>query len=410
MINPRILAFILAGGKGERLFPLTVERSKPSVPIGGRYRVVDFVLSNFINSKIFSIYLLVQYKSQSLIEHTRENWIIKTVSRDHFVALVPPQMRMGPDWFQGTADAIFQNINLIRQYSPDIVAVFGADHIYRMDIGQMVKFHLENNAVATVASRPVPIALANAFGIVSTDGDSRVTGFQEKPKIPTSMPGDPNRAYVSMGNYLFNTDTLIEALADAQRKQQHDFGGYVMPSLVGTKRLYAYDFETNIIPGTRHYEENGYWRDVGTIPIFWQTNMDMLGKEPPFELDNKHWPIHPAGYDGPAAKLYNARVINSYIAEGVVIHDALIKNSVIRRGVVIEDGVEVEDSIIMDDVVLKKGSKFRKVIVDKLNVLEEGAKIGFDSESDRFICHIDPSGIRILPRGKRYISRAIKLD
>jgi len=292
-MNPRILAFILAGGKGERLFPLTVERSKPSVPIGGRYRVVDFVLSNFMNSKIFSIYLLVQYKSQSLIEHTRENWIIKTVSRDHFVALVPPQMRMGPDWFQGTADAIFQNINLIRQYSPDIVAVFGADHIYRMDISQMVKFHLENNAVATVASRPVPIALANAFGIVSTDGDSRVTGFQEKPKIPTPMPGDPNRAYASMGNYLFNTDTLIEALADAQRKQQHDFGGYVMPSLVSTKRLFAYDFETNIIPGTRSYEESGYWRDVGTIPIFWQTNMDMLGKEPPFELDNKHWPIHP---------------------------------------------------------------------------------------------------------------------
>ncbi len=408
-MNPRILAFILAGGKGERLFPLTVERSKPSVPIGGRYRVVDFVLSNFMNSKIFSIYLLVQYKSQSLIEHTRENWIIKTVSRDHFVALVPPQMRMGPDWFQGTADAIFQNINLIRQYSPDIVAVFGADHIYRMDISQMVKFHLENNAVATVASRPVPIALANAFGIVSTDGDSRVTGFQEKPKIPTPMPGDPNRAYASMGNYLFNTDTLIEALADAQRKQQHDFGGYVMPSLVSTKRLFAYDFETNIIPGTRSYEESGYWRDVGTIPIFWQTNMDMLGKEPPFELDNKHWPIHPAGYNGPAAKFYNARVINSYIAEGAVIHDALIKNSVIRRGVVIEDGVEVEDSIIMDDVVLKEGSKFRKVIVDKLNVLEEGAKIGFDSESDRFICHIDPSGIRILPRGKRYISRAVKL-
>ncbi len=405
---PKVLALILAGGKGERLFPLTVDRSKPAVPIGGRYRIVDFVLSNLINSRIFSVYLLVQYKSQSLIEHIRKNWMFTSVAKDHFVALVPPQMRMGPDWFQGTADAVFQNINLIRQQNPAIVAIFGADHIYRMDIRQMIQFHIENDAIATIAARPVPIEVARSLGIISTEENGRIVGFQEKPKKPQPMPGDPDRVYASMGNYIFNADTLIDVLADAQRKKQHDFGGYVMPGLVKSKRLFAYNFESNLIPGIKSYEEVGYWRDVGTIPAYWQANMDMLGKQPLFELDNRDWLIHPASYEGPAAKFFDSEIINSFVAEGVVVHNAKIKNSIIRGGVLIEDDVEVEDSIIMDHVVLKKGSKFRNVIIDKLNVLEEGVKIGFDIEADRFKCHIDPSGIRILPRGKRYVSRMVK--
>jgi len=239
MAHPMVLAFVLAGGKGERLFPLTAFRSKPSVPFGGRYRIVDFVLSNLVNSHIYSIYLLVQYKSQSLIEHVRKNWVLSSIIKDHFVAVVPPQMRMGPEWFQGTADAIFQNVNLIRRHNPKLVIIFGADHIYRMDIRQMIDFHLENEAFVTVAARPVPIEQAALFGVIITDSEKRIVGFQEKPKKPTSMPDDPGRAYVSMGNYIFNRDVLLQVLAKAQRRKQHDFGAHVIPDLVETGKVFA---------------------------------------------------------------------------------------------------------------------------------------------------------------------------
>lgn len=403
MAQPKILAFVLAGGKGERLFPLTSFRSKPSVPFGGRYRIVDFVLSNLVNSHIYSIYLLVQYKSQSLIEHTRLNWGLSSVIKDHFVTLVPPQMRMGPEWFQGTADAILQNVNLIQQHNPKVVIIFGADHIYRMDIRQMIDFHLEREAVVTVAARPVPVELASSFGVIMTDGEKRITGFQEKPKKPTPMPDDPTRAYVSMGNYIFTKDGLLEALANAQKKKQHDFGAHVIPDLVETGKVFAYDFATNVIPGTMDYEEPGYWRDVGTIPAFFEAHMDMLGEKPLFEINNKLWPIHPSGYEGSATKILRGDVRNSVIAEGCVIHRAKIRNSVVRSDVTIENGVSVENSIIMDNVVLKKGSRLKNVIVDKMNVIGEGEEIGFNPDNDRFRCHIDASGISIIPRGGKIV-------
>ena len=403
MAHPKILAFALAGGKGERLFPLTAFRSKPSVPFGGRYRIVDFVLSNLVNSHIYSVYLLVQYKSQSLIEHVRQNWVLSSVIKDHFVAVVPPQMRMGPEWFQGTADAVFQNVNLIHQHNPTLVIIFGADHIYRMDIRQMMDFHLEKDAFVTVAARPVPIEQASSFGVIVTDNEKRIIGFQEKPKKPTSMPDNPSRAYVSMGNYIFNRDVLLEALAKAQRKKQHDFGAHVIPDLVETGKVFAYDFDTNIIHGTMPYEEKGYWRDVGTISSFFEAHMDMLGNSPLFELDNKLWPIHPSSYEGSATKILKGDIRNSIIAEGVVIHKAKIRNSVIRSGVVIENNVNVEDCIIMDQTVLKSGCSLKKVIVDKLNVINEGEQIGFVPDKDRFRCHIDSSGIAIVPRGGKLI-------
>lgn len=403
MSHPKVLAFVLAGGKGERLFPLTAFRSKPSVPFGGRYRIVDFVLSNLINSHVYSIYLLVQYKSQSLIEHIRINWQAASVIKDHFVAVVPPQMRVGPEWFQGTADAVFQNANLMLQHNPELVIVFGADHIYRMDLRQMIDFHLEKNAQVTVAARPVPIEQASSFGIIKTDNDNRIIGFQEKPKKPAPMPNDPNRAYASMGNYIFNTNVLLEALANTQRKKQHDFGAHVIPSLVGSEQLFAYDFASNVIQGIHDYEESGYWRDVGTIPAFFDAHMDMLGKKPSFEIDNESWPIHPSSYEGPAAKILQGDIRNSIIAEGGLIKRARIRNSVIRTNVLIEDGVSVEDSIIMDHVVLRKGCKLKRVIVDKNNVIGEKEQIGFDSEKDRFRCHIDSSGIAIVPRGGKLI-------
>jgi glucose-1-phosphate adenylyltransferase len=405
-MQPRILAFVLAGGKGERLFPLTSFRSKPSVPFGGRYRIADFVLSNLVNSHIYSVYLLVQYKSQSLIEHVRRNWVLSSVVKDHFVTVVPPQMRMGPEWFQGTADAVFQNISLIREHNPALVVVFGADHIYRMNIRQMIDFHLEREAFVTVAARPVPVEQASSFGVIKTDSERRIVGFQEKPKKPTPMPDDPDRAYVSMGNYVFNTEVLLDALARAQRKKQHDFGAHVIPDLVETEKVFAYDFATNVIPGTRHYEEGGYWRDVGTIKAFFDAHMDMLGESPRFELDNPLWSIHPSGYEGPSTKILRGDIRNSIIGEGSVIHKAKIRNSVIRSGVIIENDVSVEDCIIMDSSVLKKGCSLRRVIVDKHNIVKEGEQIGFNPDADRLSSHIDSSGIAILPRGGRPVKSA----
>ncbi len=402
MAHPRVLAMVMAGGKGTRLFPLTFERSKPAVPFGGRYRIVDFVLSNLVNSHIFSIYLLVQYKSQSLIEYIRENWGLSSVMRDHFVTVVPPQMRFGPDWFQGTADAVFQNLNLIRQHKPALVAVFGADHIYRMDIRQMLDFHLNNDACVTVAARPIPVSQGSEFGIIVADSDGRIRGFEEKPKKPTPMPGNPDYAYCSMGNYIFNTDVLIEGLIEAQRKKEHDFGANVIPNLLKRdKSIFAYDFSTNRIPGIRPYEEKGYWRDVGTIKAFWDAHQDMLGEKPPFEMYNELWPIRPSRNELPAAKIIGGEIVNSIIAEGTIIKHAKVINSVIRRGVVIEDGVEVRDSIIMDHVVMKRDCFINKTIVDSFNVIEEGVNIGAGSKKPYWRTYMDPSGIAVVATEKR---------
>ncbi|HET7318254.1 MAG TPA: glucose-1-phosphate adenylyltransferase [Nitrospirota bacterium] len=403
MAHPKVLAFVLAGGKGERLAPLTDLRSKPSVPFGGRFRIADFVLSNLVNSHIYSVYLLVQYKSQSLIEHVRQNWVLSPVIRDHFVAVVPPQMRMGPEWFQGTADAVYQNVNLIEDQDPELVIVFGADHIYRMDIRQMIDFHLEKGAEVTLAARPVPIGQAADFGVILTDRERRITGFQEKPERPAPMPDDPGRSYVSMGNYIFNRDVLVDSLVKAQKEGRHDFGAHIIPSLVGPGRVYAYDFATNIIPDAKSYEEKGYWRDVGTIPSFYQAHMDMLGRTPLLDLHNRSWPIQPAGYKGPAATILRGEIQNSIISEGVLVEDARIVNSVIRRDVVIEDGAVVENSIIMDHTIVGKGCRLKGVIADKFNVFTEGLVLGDDVEKDRLYSgiHIDPSGIRIIPKAGR---------
>ncbi len=401
MAYPKILAMIMAGGRGERLFPLTFERSKPSVPFGGRYRIVDFVLSNLINSHIYSIYLLVQYKSQSLIEYIRENWGLSSVISDHFVTVVPPQMRYGPDWFQGTANAVFQNLNLIRQHKPELVIVFGADHVYRMDIRQMIDFHLENNASVTVAAMPVPIKQASEFGIIDAEDNGRIKAFMEKPKNPPPMPNDPTRAYCSMGNYIFNTDALIKGLIQAERNKENDFGKNVIPNLLNEgEKLFAYNFATNTIAGAKPYEEQGYWRDVGSIKAFWDAHQDMLGHKPVFEINNELWPIRPSRNEMPATKIMGGEITNSIIAEGVLINKSKITNSVIRRGVVIEDGVEIKDSIIMDYVVLKKGCNINKTIIDSFNIIEEDVHIGYDIKKPYWRAHLDPSGISVIASEK----------
>jgi len=399
--NPktRVLAMVLAGGEGARLSPLTLERSKPAVPFGGRYRIVDFVLSNLVNSGIYSIYLMVQYKSQSLIEHINRSWALSPVLPDQFVTVVPPQMREGPEWFQGTADAIYQNLNLIDYHHPDVVAVFGADHIYRMDIRQMLDFHRASNAHVTVAALPVPIEQASRFGLMEDGGGGRVRAFLEKPEHPPSIPGDPSRAYASMGNYLFDTDVLVQALREAKERNESDFGRHILPRLCQTHRVHAYDFSDNRVPGVRDYEEKGYWRDVGTIDSYFASNQDVLGAEPRFNLFNSHWQIGSSNYQGPTARIVDGSIRNCMIGGGTLIKGGILSNTIIRREVVLEEDVELEDCIIMDYVVVRRGARLKHVIVDRYNTIEPGCRIGYDLEEDRRRWSVTDSGIVVVAKG-----------
>jgi len=398
--RPRVLAIILAGGKGERLYPLTRERGKPAVPFGGKYRIVDFVLSNFVNSGIYALYVLVQYKAQSLIEHLRNAWRLGGLP-DHFVIVVPPQMRWGESWYQGTADAVYQNINLIRDFSPDIVAIFGADHVYRMDIAQMIAFHRDRAADITVAALPVPIEQAGTFGIVAAEADGRITRFEEKPPTPTPMPGDATRAYASMGNYLFGRDVLVEALVeDARRSTDHDFGRTIIPELLQQRAVFAYNFLDNVVPGVQPYEERGYWRDVGTIGAYWQAHMDLLGPRPALNLDNARWPILTAPHPGPSARVLEGEIRDALIGEGSLIDGGVVHRSILGRGVRVMRGAVVEESIIMDRTVVSEETVLRRTIVDRFNVVPPGTRIGEDAEADRLRYHVDPSGLVVLPRGQ----------
>jgi glucose-1-phosphate adenylyltransferase len=393
---------IMAGGKGERLHPLTRERSKPAVPFGGRYRIIDFVLSNFVNSEMLSLYVLVQYKSQSLIEHLRLSWRTTGIVPDYFVTVVPPQMRFGTAWYRGTADAVLQNLNLLDDFNPDVVAVFGADHIYRMDVAQMLAFHRETGADVTVAARHVPIAEASAFGVLAVDRASRVVDWNEKPREPRSMPDDPAHALVSMGNYLFSRRALVDALlADARRSTDHDFGRSIIPELVPGGRVYAYDFTANEVPGIKPYEEVGYWRDVGTIESYWDAHMDLLGESPRFDIDNRYWPIRTGMHPGPAARFIGSDVDNTQVAEGSLVKRATLRNSILGRSVWVNEGAQIEDSIIMDHTTVGKGARLRRAIVDRYNIVAADTEIGFDRDADRRRYHVDGSGIVVVPRGGR---------
>ena len=402
VISPtkRVLAIVLAGGKGERLHPMTHERSKPAVPFGGKYRIVDFVLSNCVNSGVQSIYVLVQYMSQSLIEYLRSNWRTAGLTADQFITVVPPQMRMGTMWYRGTADAVRQNLNLIHDFDPDLVVVFGADHVYRMDVGQMIQYHVDRGADATVSTIPVSLRAASSFGVLETDAKGRVVGFVEKPPQPKSMPGDPARALASMGNYVFNKDLLIDLLKNSYTDESDlDFGKNILPLLHRTHKLYAYDFSTNILPGIKLYEENAYWRDVGTIQSFYAANMDILGARPKLNLNNRRWFIHSGRYDGPPAKILDGRITNSIIGDGCFVRNAVIKNSILGRGVHVHDGAVVEDSIVMDFCKVRAGAHLRRVIVDRFNDIPARLKVGFSREDDSKRYFVDAAGIVVVPRG-----------
>lgn len=397
--SDKIVAFVMAGGEGRRLRPLTSERSKPAVPFGGRYRLVDFVLSNLINSDIRSIYLLVQYKSQTLIEHVRKGWNISPMLPDQFVTVVPPQMQEGGDWFQGTADAVYQSINLLAMHRPDLVAVFGADHIYRMDVRQMVRFHHDMQADITVAALPVPVSQTRSFGIIESDTDGRILGFEEKPLKGKAIPHDPQHAYASMGNYIFNADVLRDVLDSSHHLGETDFGHEVLPRLLKNYRLYAYDYTDNQIPGVKPYEELAYWRDVGTLDAYFDAHKDVLGSQPRFDAFNPQWPIFSSHYQGPVARVYHSMLDNCLLGAAAVVDHARIRNSIIRREAVIEADAELDECIIMDYVRISRGAKLRRVIVDRHNIIKPNDRIGYDREADAARYTVTPGGVVVIPKG-----------
>src|SRR5262249_7992579 len=405
----RTLALVMAGGQGTRLHPLTRDRAKPAVPFGGKYRIIDFVLSNLVNSRIYSIYILVQWRSQSLIEHLKDGWQFGGMLPDHFVVPVPAQMRLGETWYQGTADAIFQNLNLMDDYKPDIVAVFGADHIYRMDIQQMLDFHLDRKAAVSVATLPVSVEEANQFGILKVDSGLRVVGFDEKPKeMPPSMPGAPGMCLASMGNYLFDPEVLRSALIEdsTHPESRHDFGHDLIPSLIDRVPVYAYNFMTNKIRGDSEINLS-YWRDVGTLDAYYEANMDLRDAQPQLNLYNPHWPLRTAYYDQPPAKFVfdeesrRGQALHSVISEGCIISGGTVRNSVLGRSVYVHANSYIEDSVIMDYAEIGRRARVRRAIIDKYTYVPDGDEIGYDAERDRQRFFVTDSGLVVIPKGPK---------
>jgi len=400
----RVLGIVLAGGKGTRLFPLTKERAKPAVPFGGKYRIIDFVLSNFINSGIYSIYVLTQFKSQSLLQHLSEGWQFGGLLKSQFVIPVPAQMRSaGETWYQGTADAIYQNINLVEQADPHVVAIFGGDHIYRMNITAMIEYHEQKAASVTVAAIPVDKKFASEFGVIETSPDGHVIAFHEKnPDAPT-IPGDPQRVYASMGNYVFSTRTLLRELyEDASNEgSTHDFGRDILPKLAGHAEVFAYDFQSNRIPGEAA-DGAAYWRDVGTIDAYYDANMDLRTVAPALNLYNRKWPLRTASYPEPPAKFtfddQNRRgeAIDSIVSGGCILSGGAVKNSVLFRGVRVHAGALVEDCLILDNCDIGRRARVRRAILDKNVHVPADACIGYDLEQDRRYHHVTESGIVVV--------------
>jgi glucose-1-phosphate adenylyltransferase len=400
----RVLAFVLAGGKGTRLYPLTKERAKPAVPFGGRYRIVDFVLSNLINSGIYSTYVLIQFKSQSLLQHLRDGWEVSSLLKQHFIIPVPAQMRSpGEDWYRGTADAIYQNINLIEQADPHFVVIFGADHIYRMNIREMLEFHMHKRAQATIAAIPVPREHAAEFGVIEATPDGVVVAFHEKRADAPGLPGDPERVYASMGNYIFSTNLLLQELySDAQDPgSTHDFGRDIIPSLVGRASVFAYDFQTNRIPGDPP-EQEPYWRDVGTIDAYYNASMDLRAVTPALNLYNRQWPLRTAGYSDPPVKFIfdqqgrRGQAVDSVIAGGTILSGGMVRGSVLGRQVRVHSGAVVEDSVIFDNCDIGRRARVRNAILDKNVRIPEDAEIGYDLERDRQRYFVTESGIVVI--------------
>ena len=401
------LVMILAGGEGKRLHPLTQDRAKPAVPFGGRYRIIDFVLNNFINSGFFKIKVLTQYKSDSLNKHISKGWQLSPFL-NQYVDLVPAQMRTGGSWYTGTADAVYQNIFHIHDENPDYVCVFGGDHIYKMDVYQMLKYHKQKEADLTISAIPIPIEEAHEFGIIEVDKDWRLTGFIEKPQTrPKAMPNNPNMCLASMGNYIFTKDILLNALEeDAMIKESnHDFGKNVIPMLLKQgKRVFIYNFNDNTFPGITE-EEKGYWRDVGCIDAYWQANMDLLDYKPELNLYSKEWPLRTFNYNYPPAKFIweeNDRIgmaTNSMVSEGCIVSGGTISHCILSPEVRINSYSSVSDSILMENVNVGRYSIIRKAIIDKNVDIPPNTRIGVNKEADIARgFYVSEGGVTVVPK------------
>ncbi len=383
----KILAMVLAGGEGSRLLPLTRERAKPAVPFGGLYRLVDFALSNLVNSGLRRIVVLTQYRSHSLDLHMEKTWRLSPLL-GNYVVTVPAQMRTGRHWFAGSADAVYQNLNIIDDEQPEYVAVFGADHIYRMDVEPMVLQHIESGAGVTVAGIPVPIEEASSFGIIEATADGRMRSFVEKPESPMPIPGDPTRAFASMGNYVFNTEILREAVtADAAEDTKHDMGANIIPTLVDSGDAWVYDFGKNEVPGQVE-RERGYWRDVGTIDAYFQASMDLVAAQPVFDLYNYEWPIFTWQYPHPPAKFVHeegerrGRALASLVAGGVVVSGGTARRSILGPRVRLNSFSEVEDCVLFDNVEVGRHAVVHRAVIDKNVRIPENYEIGVDYKED----------------------------
>jgi len=391
---PKTVGMVLAGGKGSRLHPLTLRRTKPAVPFGAKYRIIDFALNNMINSGIFGMYVLTQFKAQSLTEHIQRNWRFGTFFQDYFITLAPAQMylyeELGAEWYRGTADAIYQNIHLIENSGAELVAIFSGDHIYKQDISHMIAYHLENGADVTIAAYPTPVEEGNRFGILQIDANWRITEFQEKPANPNPIPGRETHCLASMGNYIFSRAKLIELLNhDAHTvESDHDFGKNLLPmALAEGAKLMAYDFARNPIPGQEG--PNTYWRDVGTLDSYWEANMDLVAVQPEFDLFNEVWPLRTSTEYSPPAKFVHedgdrrGQALNSILAGGVIISGSTVRESVLARRTRVHSWSSVERSVLFDNVEIGRHCTIRNAIIDKNVNVPDGTQIGVNLDEDR---------------------------
>jgi glucose-1-phosphate adenylyltransferase len=399
---PHVLGIVLAGGEGKRLWPLTADRAKPAVPFGGNYRLVDFVLSNLVNAGFHRLCVLTQYKSHSLDRHISTTWRLSSVL-GQYITPVPAQQRLGPRWYTGSGDAIFQSLNLVYDERPDYIVVFGADHVYRMDPAQMVDAHIAAGAGVTVAGIRVPRAEARAFGCIDADSSGRITQFLEKPADPPGVADDPEVSYASMGNYVFSTDVLIEALRTdaADPDSAHDMGGDIIPMLVARGEAAVYDFDSNEVPGATE-RDRGYWRDVGTLDAYYDAHMDLVSVQPVFNLYNQDWPIRTAVPPLPPAKFVAGGTADgSMVGAGSIISGSSVRDSVISADVVVETGSIVSGAVLMPGVRIGKGAVVRNAILDKNVVVPDGMEIGVNPQADAEQYAISGNGIIVIGKGVR---------
>ncbi|MCS7006764.1 MAG: glucose-1-phosphate adenylyltransferase [Thermoleophilia bacterium] len=403
--EPRILVIVLAGGEGKRLLPLTQDRAKPAVPFAGSYRLIDFVLSNFANAGYLKIVVLTQYKSHSLDRHISQTWRFSTLL-GNYVTPVPAQMRRGPYWFLGSADAIYQNLNLIYDERPDHVCVFGADHIYRMDPRQMVEQHVETGAGVTVAAIPVPREQASELGVMEVAPDGRILRFHEKAKDPPPMPDDEDRCLASMGNYVFETQALVEVVTPTGKAEQRtDIGGHVIPALTEAGLARSYDFSRNDVPGQSEHER-GYWRDVGSLDAYYAANMDLIAPVPEFNLYNDAWPVLTHLPSLPPAKVSRGSagepsiVEGSLLCQGSIVSGGHVERSIVGPGAYVDHGARVVDSILFPGVRVGAGAELRRCVVDKANVVPPGFRIGADPEEDAARFAVSAGGVVVVAKGE----------